>query len=154
MDSFLGRNHIILRSKKWYLRIFFHLLDLAVINSWIVYRKNVKKINVPKKSLLTLGQFKNELAFVLCNKATSKGAKRGRPSSSAIEEELLSKRKKGSPAPPPPKDIRKDGFEHWPKVGGSLRSKYPKCKWYSTISCSKCGINLCLNKNNNSFNQE
>lgn len=39
MDSFLGRNHITLRSKKWYLRIFFHLFDLAVINSWIIYKK-------------------------------------------------------------------------------------------------------------------
>ncbi|XP_053964729.1 piggyBac transposable element-derived protein 3-like isoform X1 [Anastrepha ludens] len=39
MDSFLGRFHIPLRSKKWYLRIFFHLLDLTVINSWIIYKK-------------------------------------------------------------------------------------------------------------------
>lgn len=61
------------------------------------------------------------------------------------------KKRKGSPAPPPPKDIRKDGAEHWPKVGGSLRCKFPKCKGYSTISCNKCGVNLCLSKNNNCF---
>lgn len=43
MDSFLGRNHITLRSKKWYLRIFFHLFDLAVTNAWIIYKINAKK---------------------------------------------------------------------------------------------------------------
>lgn len=145
MDSFLGRNHIILRSKKWYLRIFFHLLDLAVINSWIIYKRNAQERNEPKNSLLT-AQFRNELAFVLCNKETCSKSKRGRPSTSSLEEELLLKRKKGSPALPPPKDIRKDGSEHWPKVGGSLR-----CKGYSTICCVKCGVNLCLNKNNNCF---
>lgn len=151
MDSFLGRNHITIRSKKWYLRIFFHLLDLAVINAWVIYRKNAMERNHHKKNLLTMSQFRNELAFVLCNKGTSKETKRGRPSTSTLEDELQSKRKKASPAPPPPKDIRTDGAEHWPTVGGSLRCKYPKCKGYSTISCSKCGVNLCLNKNNNCF---
>lgn len=50
MDSFLGRNHMTVRSKKWYLRIFFHLFDLAVINSWIVYRKNAQERNEPMKN--------------------------------------------------------------------------------------------------------
>lgn len=100
MDSFLGRNHIILRSKKWYQHFFFHLFDLAVINSWILYRKNAQERNEPKNNLLTMGQFKNELAFVLCNKGITKDAKRGRPSSSTLKEELLSKKRKGSPAPP------------------------------------------------------
>ncbi|CAG5038759.1 unnamed protein product [Parnassius apollo] len=126
MDSFLGRNHIKMRSKKWYLRIFFHLFDLAIINSWIIYKRNAQERGEPKKSLLTMGQFRNELAFVLCTRGTTKEAKRGRPSTSLLEEELQLKKRKGSPAPPPPKDIRKDGAEHWPKVGGSLRCKFPK----------------------------
>ncbi|CAH4034276.1 unnamed protein product [Pieris brassicae] len=63
-----------------------------------------------------MGQFRNELACVLCNRGPTKDAKRGRPSTSSLKEELLSKKRKGSPAPPPPKDIRKDGAEHWPTV--------------------------------------
>lgn len=133
MDSFLGRNHITMRSKKWYLRIFFHLFDLAIINSWIVYKKNAQERGEPKKSLLTMGQFRNELAFVLCNRGTTKEAKRGRPSTSVLEEELQSKKRKRSPAPPPPKDIRKDGAEHWPKVGGSLRCKFPKWLFHNFV---------------------
>ncbi|CAH4030624.1 unnamed protein product [Pieris brassicae] len=79
-------------------------------------KKNAQERGEPKKSLLTMGQFRNELAFVLCNRGPTKDAKRGRPSTSSLEEELLSKKRKGSPAPPPPKDIRKDGAEHWPTV--------------------------------------
>lgn len=114
-----------------------------------VHKKNTQERGEAQKSLLTMGQFRNELAFVLCNRGTTKDAKRGRPSTSVLEEELQSNKRNGSPAPPPLKNIRKDGVEHWPKVGRSLRCKFPKCKGYSTISCNKCGVNLCLNKNNN-----
>ncbi|CAK1590883.1 unnamed protein product [Parnassius mnemosyne] len=77
--------------------------------------------------------------------------KRGRPSTSSLENEIQAKRKRGPAVVALPKDIRKDGVDHWPQVGGSLRCKYPQCKGNSTIRCSKCGINLCLNKNNNCF---
>lgn len=84
------------------------------------------------KSLLTMRQFRNELAFVICNKGTTKDVKRARPSSSILEE-LLTKKRKDSPAPPPLKDLRKDSLEHWLTVSGSLRCKYPKCKGCTTI---------------------
>lgn len=52
MDSFLGRNHITMRSKKWYLRIFFfHLFDLSIVNSWIVYKKNSQEVNLKRVCL-------------------------------------------------------------------------------------------------------
>ncbi|GBN90632.1 hypothetical protein AVEN_104711-1 [Araneus ventricosus] len=101
---------------------------MGVINAWVIYRKNAMERNHHKNNLLTMSQFRNELAFVLCNKGTSKETKRGRRSTSTLEDELQSKIKKASPAPPPPKDIRTDGAEHWPTVGGSHRCKYPKCK--------------------------
>lgn len=151
MDSFLGRFHIPLRSKKWYLRIFFHLLDLTVINSWIIYKKNAIIRNIPKKDMLSMGQFRNELAQVLCSIGSNTEVRRGRPSSSFVENEIQAKKKRGPAVVPPPKDLRMDGSDHWPQVGISLRCKYPHCKGYSTISCIKCKVNLCLNKNNNCF---
>ncbi|CAG5020284.1 unnamed protein product [Parnassius apollo] len=150
LDSFLGRYHIRVKSRKWYIRIFFHLFDLAVINSWIIYKNNAKKENVAKKNILNLGEFRNELAYVLCNSGTNEN-KRGRPSSSSLEQELQAKKKRLQSKPIPPLDIRMDGLGHWPDVGVSLRCKYPHCTGYTTISCAKCGINLCLNKNNNCF---
>lgn len=42
LDSFIGRNKIKIRSKKWYIRLFYHLLDLTITNAWILY----KRVNV------------------------------------------------------------------------------------------------------------
>lgn len=43
MDSFIGRYRIGMRSRKRYFRIFYHLLDMATINSWLVYKDLKKK---------------------------------------------------------------------------------------------------------------
>lgn len=39
LDSFLGKYKIKMRTKKWYLRLFYHFLDIATINSWLLYRR-------------------------------------------------------------------------------------------------------------------
>ncbi|CAG4961908.1 unnamed protein product, partial [Parnassius apollo] len=68
-----------------------------------------------------LGEFRNELAYVLCNSGTNEN-KRGRPSSSSLEQELQAKKKRLQSKAIPPLDIRMDGLGHWPDVGVSLRS--------------------------------
>ena len=35
----------------WYHRIFFHFLDIAIVNSWLLYRKTVKSLIQVKRSL-------------------------------------------------------------------------------------------------------
>ncbi|KAL3195152.1 hypothetical protein MRX96_045740 [Rhipicephalus microplus] len=47
-----------LKTKKWYKRIIFHLLDLAVVNSWLLYR-------AVKDSEIQLAEFKLQVAFGL-----------------------------------------------------------------------------------------
>lgn len=72
MDSFLGRYHIRMKSRKWYLRLFYHLIDLAVINYWVLMKKNCIAKGIPKKQLSNLGQFRNELAAILGQKRQQK----------------------------------------------------------------------------------
>lgn len=38
VDSMIARHKILLKSKKWYIRIFHHLLDLTMCNAWILYK--------------------------------------------------------------------------------------------------------------------
>ncbi|XP_050553076.1 piggyBac transposable element-derived protein 3-like [Spodoptera frugiperda] len=102
MDSYLGRYRIKVKSKKWYMRLFYHLLDLAVINSWVLFKKNMSAKGIPKKQLPNLGEFRNELADALCNVGTSNGNKRGRPSNNFLEE--LAKKRRGPAHPLPCKD--------------------------------------------------
>ncbi|XP_045457146.1 uncharacterized protein LOC123667234 [Melitaea cinxia] len=64
LDSFIGRYHITMKSRKWTMRLFYHFLDLAVINSWVMFKKvnNIKG----NDQLLDLGTFRLELAETLC----------------------------------------------------------------------------------------
>ncbi|CAI6354669.1 unnamed protein product [Macrosiphum euphorbiae] len=59
MDSMIGRYRIIMRSKKWYMKIFYHLVDMSIVNAWMLYKKVTKK---PMK----LAQFREQLAVELC----------------------------------------------------------------------------------------
>ncbi|KAJ8967797.1 hypothetical protein NQ317_012693 [Molorchus minor] len=67
LDSHIGRYKIPLRSKKWYLRIFFHLLDVSLINAWLLHNKiqvQNEKENMVEKNLW---EFRLEVAECLCN---------------------------------------------------------------------------------------
>ncbi|CAH2102653.1 unnamed protein product [Euphydryas editha] len=151
MNSYLGRYRIRVKSRKWYLRLFYHLLDLAVINAWILMKKNCIAKGIPKKQLPNLGEFRNELADALCNVGSTNGNKRGRPTNGSLENNLKAKMQKGSTHPLPSKDVRKDGIDHYPVFSSRLRCKIPGCTGTTQWSCTKCNVPLCLNARNNCF---
>lgn len=148
LDSLIGRSKIRMRSRKWYLRLFYHLLDLTVVNAWLLYRRvEAEKGNEKTKRLI---EFKGEIAYSLTNAACVRKV-RGRPSS-VLEHMFETKRKRGATSYVPPKDVRKDQTAHWPSYDEQRqRCKYPGCKGFSYIKCTKCKTHLCLNKNNNCF---
>lgn len=39
MDSSFGRYHIVTKTRKWTTRLAYHLLDMAMINAWILYKR-------------------------------------------------------------------------------------------------------------------
>lgn len=88
LDSMLGYYRIKLRSKKWYMRIFFHLIDLACVNAWILWKRTHP--NVP----LALKDFKLALAECLTKANKSLTKPRGRPKL-PIEGELQAKKHRG-----------------------------------------------------------
>lgn len=75
----IGRSKIKIKTRKWYLRIFYHLIDLTVINAWIIYRQICTSNNIEQKDCLTLIKFKIEVAEILCS-SIQRQPKRGRPS--------------------------------------------------------------------------
>ncbi|XP_058817071.1 piggyBac transposable element-derived protein 3-like [Topomyia yanbarensis] len=102
MDSLIGRYRITAKSRKWTRRLFNHLLDMTVVNSWIIY----KKVSLEDKSkFLNLREFRLQLADTLCN-IGSNVVKRGRPSGSGIAKELQMKKHKGPAQAVPTKDAK------------------------------------------------
>ena len=63
LDSLIGRYKIKIRTKKWYMRVWYHLIDISIVNAWLLYRR-VENENgrVPKLSLF---DFRTEVAFSL-----------------------------------------------------------------------------------------
>ena len=59
LDSLLGLYRTRLRSKKWYHRIFFHFMDLTIVNAWLLYRRCNDKA-------MRLLDFKMSVAEALC----------------------------------------------------------------------------------------
>lgn len=147
LDSMLGFYRIKIRSKKWYLRIFFHMLDMCTVNSWLLWRRQ-------ENSYMPLADFKTAVADALCKSGKPElTRKRGRPSATSLEEAYSQKKKRGAAADIPQMDVRRDGLDHLPEWRENERNrcKFPNCRSQSYIYCTKCRVALCLNKDRNCF---
>lgn len=135
--------------KRFYLRIFFYLIDISIVNAWLLYRRDCTlRGDAKHKRLVT---FRAEIAYALLRKDfTSSSRKRGRPSNCDNVP---------SPTPPPKRpvnptpidDIRYDNLGHWPQHLNP-KKRCRECKTaYSRVGCIKCQIALCLTKDKNCF---
>ena len=160
IDSLIGLYRIKIRSKKWYHRLFFHLLDMTVINAWLLYRRQLAvTCSGPGQSKpLSLHQFKTRIAVALC--ASKQPRKRGRPSAETRDHMVQRKRpypdddpsesdnppkKKRPNVPLPCAELRYDGLHHYPKwTDKRQRCKRGTCTGLSRVMCIKCGVHLCF----------
>jgi len=146
-DQLLSYYRIFLRSKKWTLRMIFHSVDLAVINSWNEYRQEMGRHQNKNIDLL---DFKWAVADSLLHvgNAASSGKKRGRPRT-AEDDPPPKKRKVGESHPA--RELRFDKLDHLPHDDGKGNNKQTRCKRVgckgtTNFFCKKCKIHLCLTK--------
>lgn len=90
MDSMLEYYRIKIRSKKWYLRVFFHMIDLVCVNSWLLWRRCNEDTYMP------LLDFKLLIAEVLTKKESHifTPKMRGRPANNKVEAPPVKKSKR------------------------------------------------------------
>ncbi|CAH1983893.1 unnamed protein product [Acanthoscelides obtectus] len=146
LDSMLGYYRIKIRSKKWYLRIFFHFIDMCVVNSSLLWRRH-------NKLHMSLADFKVAIADALCNSGKSALSRKcGRPNAN-LEHAYLEKTKRRPTAESPHVEVRKDGMDHLPEWRENERNRcrHPDCKYQSYIYCVKCQVPFCLNKDRNCY---
>lgn len=142
-----GRYHIRVKTKKWTLRLFYHLIDMSIVNSYLFQR--IHGINCKDIYHKKLPNFRIEVADVLCRYEET-NAKRavGRPHSLSPQVQKLKK------SYDPPDDVRFDGVGHMPDVlsrSGKKVCKLPGCKSETQMYCTKCKLNMCLSNNNKCF---
>lgn len=148
MNSLIGRGRIIMRTRKWYLRLFYHLIDVATVNAWLLYKRVLEnKGTSTDQNTLSLFAFRLQVAEVLCKIGSNTTPVRGRPSSS---KEPSKKRLKASTDTPP--NVRLDKYDHWPEhITNKQKCKIRSCKGFTRVKCTKCSVYLCFNNKNNCF---
>ena len=135
MDSSMSRHRIMMKSRKWTHRLFYHFLDMTCVNAWILHRR------INKDSQMRLIDFKLEVADTLFSYNAKHIPLRGRPN---LENQIAEKRRKPNAHTGPPKDTRLDMTDHWTIVEKKGRCELPICKGQTKMFCSKCKVNLCL----------
>jgi hypothetical protein len=95
LDSLITLYRILIRSRKWYHWIVFHLLDMTIVNGWLLYRRDCASCDIHKKQQYSLLDFEASIAACLCQQNKRTPEKKGRPSSTA-ENQIEEKKAHGS----------------------------------------------------------
>ena len=132
LDAFIVQYRFQLQSKRWYMYLFWHTVTVALINAWLVYRRDCRLLGMPSKEILKRRQFQSRVgsALILVNAEASR--KRGRPS---LEEQTAAKpaRRKARKGPSP--DVQLDAVGHWPEKTDK-RGRCAQCTTgYSDTAC-------------------
>ncbi|KAK0044836.1 PiggyBac transposable element-derived protein 2 [Biomphalaria pfeifferi] len=88
-DMLAGLYRVDHKSRKWYRRIFYWALNVACVNSWILYRRHCSQLSVPNKDVLDLLGFVTRISqcLIVINKpAPPLQRKRERPSIKATDD--------------------------------------------------------------------
>ena len=158
-DMLIALYRIPIKAKRWYIKIFWHLVDICKTNAWLLYRRHCSILNIPKKQRLVFVDFIISVADALINaeklvKFPSPG-RPGRPKKGRKEEFLadpVAKRGKKATTPLPCDEARFDQLGHWPEPTNGKRQRCRYCSdGFSKIYCSKCKICLCLREGKNCF---
>lgn len=152
-DFLMALYRTFIRSRKWTLRMMNHAIDMAVVNSWIEYRRDADKIGIPKNKQLDLIHFRQEIAEALILAHQLPVRKRGRPSRDSPSPELHPKRAR---VLVPVQDMRYDNLGHIPEfqdIKNNQRCKNGICQKKSFVRCIKCNVPLCITRENNRFKE-
>ena len=154
-DMLIALYRIPARTKRWYLKIFWHMVDIAKVNAWILYKRQYQQLkevqpNSPGK-FLKLIDFSSEIASALigANKPTP-SCSRGRPAKRRSMDTSIPVKGKQPTVRLPVSDIRYDQVGHWPDPV-SKKNRCRHCGMTCRMMCSKCKIYLCSQQDRNCF---
>lgn len=157
-------------NKRWYIRVFFHFLDVTVVNAWHLERMSglVKRDLLHFKSslarsLINAGSFQIRFSYIChitdltdvkvvgeilcCFVAGSiQIRKRGRPNEGSSTPFPPTKNLRGNAVSKTPPEIRFAPGNHWPRLTdgkNANRCKDAACTRKSKYVCMQCDVALC-----------
>ncbi|XP_044040956.1 piggyBac transposable element-derived protein 4-like [Siniperca chuatsi] len=67
-DRMMSYYRMSVRTKKWTIRMLMHFMDLALANSWLLYRRDNQENGTPRKSIMKFLEFRMVVAQVFLSK--------------------------------------------------------------------------------------
>ena len=144
LDSLTSLYKYTIKSRRWYMYLFYHTIIIAVVNSWLWYKRQAKLLKV-KPVKLSVFLLDIAEALIMVKRPV------GRPSSAVLTPppaKKINRMKKSSPT----LDVRLDGVGHMPvyvEKRGSCKSA--NCKSLTFVKCMKCEVHVCFMKERNCF---
>lgn len=120
------------KNKRWYMRIFFHFLDLVCVNAWRLYQRKHAAAN---SDLLS---FKASVVQALINAESMMDRRRGRPS--------LTQTPKRRHQVNTVHEVRYGIGQHWPRsapIKNAMRCRFERCQRKTRFICVTCQVSLC-----------
>ncbi|XP_055065993.2 zinc finger protein 576, tandem duplicate 1 [Misgurnus anguillicaudatus] len=137
----------------WPQSVFWDLIDLVLVNSWIQYKQDYSHI----ADLLSLMAFRLEVAKALILSSGVDAQDSSPPCPPAPKQHGPDTSSRPSPVletPLPDVDTRYDGFGHWPEQlaeSEEAKCRFGGCGRTSRVRCLKCCVFLCISRNHNCF---
>ncbi|XP_019741734.1 zinc finger protein 576, tandem duplicate 1 isoform X2 [Hippocampus comes] len=137
----------------WPLAVLWYLTDMALVNSWLLYRHNHMATLAP----LSFMDFRLAVAKALIHSSGSDPQYSVLPQSSPAKADARTDPPNPGTveeSPLPDAATRYDGSGHWPEQlaeGEGGRCRFGDCQRTSRVLCLKCCVFLCISRNHNCF---
>ncbi|KAL3260721.1 hypothetical protein MRX96_046248 [Rhipicephalus microplus] len=140
--DFISLYRTTIRSRKWTLKMTFHIMNLAVVNAWLEYRRDADKHNLPKQLDLDFTQRVIEGLSAAGSKPVA--PKRGRPSLSLLQVSKHPKIAENRPI----EDVTFDQLGHFPLHDETRerRCQMEGCTGRTRLMCEICKVHLVITK--------
>ncbi len=151
MDRMISYYRMSTRTKKWTMRMVMHFTDLALANSWLLYRKDHAICAGPKTRPIQFLQFRMEVATILL--AQHHGADADL-STQSEEEEDSNQGVKRHVTELPHVSVRRRANAHLPEMIGlknAMRCRQLGCTGRTRVRCMTCKVFLCLQTDRNCY---
>ncbi|XP_052004312.1 piggyBac transposable element-derived protein 3-like [Xyrauchen texanus] len=150
MDRMISYYRMSIRTKKWTMRMVMHFTDLALANSWLLYRKDHAVCAGSKTRPIQFLQFRMEVAKILLAQHHGADADLSKQS----EEENSNQGVKRHVTALPHVSVRRRATAHLPEMIGlknAMRCRQLGCTGRTRVRCMTCKVFLCLQTERNCY---
>ncbi|XP_049905131.1 zinc finger MYM-type protein 2 isoform X1 [Epinephelus moara] len=150
VDRMMNYYQMSVRTKKWTIRMLMHFTDLALANSWLLYRRDNTERGTPREGIMQFLEFRMAVAQAYLAKCNS-------DVQHVFEENVhlfQQQGKRHQVAPVPHVSVRTTSAAHLPEVvnmKNSMRCREKGCSGKSRVRCVTCNVFLCLQHERNCF---